>query len=100
MLKINQTPKKLERKIVKKISTQYLLFLHKGYDVKSKKRWPLMMFLHGAGERGTNVNLVTVHGPPKIVKDNPDFPFILVSPQCPPDQWWSNDVLLALLDHV
>jgi predicted peptidase len=100
MPRANQTAKKLERKIVKKISTQYLLYLPKDYDAKGKKRWPLILFLHGAGERGTNVNLVTVHGPPKLVKEGRDFPFIIVSPQCPAGQAWSNDTLLALLDHV
>jgi len=41
-----------------------------------------------------------VHGPPKVVKDKADFPFIVVSPQCPAGQTWSNDVLMALLDQV
>ena len=59
-----------------------------------------MLFLHGAGERGANLSLVTRHGPPKIVKDKPDFPFILVSPQCSAGERWSNDTLLALLDEV
>jgi predicted peptidase len=59
-----------------------------------------MLFLHGAGERGTDLQKVKVHGPPKIVESRPEFPFILVSPQCPDDERWSNDVLLGLLDEV
>jgi predicted peptidase len=59
-----------------------------------------MLFLHGAGERGTNVWKVATHGPPKNLTDHPDFPFILVSPQCPDGQTWSRDVLLALLDEI
>jgi predicted peptidase len=76
----------------------YLLFLPKGYDAKAEKRWPMILFLHGAGERGTDVWKVAVHGPPRNVATHPDFPFILVSPQCPEHQVWSKDVLLALLD--
>ncbi len=57
-----------------------------------------MLFLHGAGERGSNVWKVAVHGPPKVVKG--DFPFILVSPQCPSGEIWSVDVLLNLLDEI
>src|ERR1039457_4441286 len=76
----------------------YLLFLPKGYDAGAEKRWPIILFLHGAGERGTNVWQVAVHGPPKNVATHPDFPFIVVSPQCPEDQVWSREVLLALLD--
>jgi predicted peptidase len=78
----------------------YLLFLPKGYDADPQKKWPLMMFLHGAGERGTNVWLVAVHGPPKLVRSQPDFPFILVSPQCPTDQLWNPEALTRLLDQI
>jgi predicted peptidase len=95
-----QKPKKFERAVTHTFSAQYLLFTPKGYDPKGDKHWPLMLFLHGAGERGTDLSKVAVHGPPKIVKSRPDFPFIVVSPQCPNDQIWSNDVLLALLDDV
>jgi len=78
----------------------YLLFLPKGCDVKGEKRWPLILFLHGAGERGTNVWKVAVHGPPREVTTHPDFPFIVVAPQCPEGQIWSNDALLGLLDEI
>lgn len=78
----------------------YLLHLPAEYDAKEGKRWPLILFLHGAGERGTNLSKVAVHGPPKLVKSNPSFPFILVSPQCPAGQIWSDEALLALLDEV
>lgn len=76
----------------------YLLFLPEGY-AKSRKRWPLMLFLHGAGESGTNLEKLKVLGPPKIVESKPDFPFILVSPQSP-HGGWDPDTLNALLDNV
>ena len=59
-----------------------------------------MLFLHGAGERGTNIWKVAAHGPPKNLDKNPNFPFILVSPQCPEGSIWSPEPLLALLDEV
>jgi len=82
-----------------KLHAGYQLFLPKAYRAGGKK-WPLILFLHGSGERGTNLDLVKVHGPPKIVDRKPDFPFIVVSPQCPRGQWWDNKVLTALLDDV
>jgi predicted peptidase len=82
------------------VTLQYLLFLPADYDPNGSKRWPLILFLHGAGERGTNLDLVTVHGPPKIVQSRPDFPFIVVSPQCPPGERWHNDELVELLDYI
>jgi len=95
-----QMAKQLKLKKTRMIQLDYLLFLPKGYEAKSEKRWPLILFLHGAGERGTNVWKVATHGPPKNVTSNPDFPFIVVSPQCPEGEIWSNDALLALLDEI
>ena len=89
-----------EKQITKTAALDYLLFLPEGYEAGGEKKWPLMLFLHGAGERGTNVAKVAVHGPAKLVKTKKDFPFILVSPQCPDERSWNDDELLALLDSV
>jgi predicted peptidase len=80
----------------------YLLFLPEGCQAgeAAEKRWPLMLFLHGAGERGESLELVKKHGPPKRVERKKDFPFILVSPQCPAGAWWPPEPLIALLDEI
>jgi len=96
----NQQSKQFKGRSVREVEINYLLFLPEGYAVDAAKKWPLMMFLHGAGERGTNLAKLTVHGPPKIVKERADFPFILVSPQCPAGETWDDATLLALLDQV
>src|SRR5437867_3637644 len=96
----SQMAKQFKIQKLQTIQVNYLLFLPQDYDGKSAKRWPLILFLHGAGERGTNVWKVATHGPPKNVKEHPDFPFIVVSPQCLEGEHWSNDVLMALLDEV
>ncbi|WP_339729457.1 prolyl oligopeptidase family serine peptidase [uncultured Gimesia sp.] len=80
------------------VKMDYLIYLPKDYDQKEK--WPLVLFLHGAGERGDNLDLVTVHGPPKLVKNGKPFPFIVVSPQCPKGQLWQPVELTALLDEI
>jgi predicted peptidase len=82
------------------VGAEYLLYLPKGYDAAADKRWPLILFLHGAGESGTNVWRVDFHGPSRFLLLHPEFPFILVSPLCPPERGWSNETLLALLDEV
>ncbi len=76
----------------------YLLSLPKDYDKQEK--WPLLLFLHGAGERGSELDKVKVHGPPKLIAAGRDIPMIVVSPQCPAEQWWNIDALLALLDSI
>jgi predicted peptidase len=95
-----QMPKHFQFTRTEHFEVNYLLFLPQGYNGKAEKRWPLILFLHGAGERGTNIWKVATHGPPKNVTGHPDFPFIVVSPQCPEHQTWSKEALLALLDEI
>jgi predicted peptidase len=95
-----QKAKSFEKEITVKVKLNYLLFLPEGYD-QADKRWPLVLFLHGSGESGSDLEKVKIHGPPKIVETKKDFPFILVSPQCPsPRVGWDPATLKALLDDV
>ncbi len=86
------------RRVTKTARGRFLLHLPRGYS--GKKSWPLLFFLHGAGERGDNLHMVKIHGPPKLIAQGKHFPFIVVSPQCPADDWWDTDVLGALLDDI
>ena len=94
-----QMDKSFTREITKTVSANYLLYLPKGYG-EGKKDWPLVLFLHGSGERGEDLQKVKTHGPPKLVAQGKEFPFILVSPQCPDGNWWSVDVLDGLLKEI
>ena len=78
-----QQEKSFEKEIKVKVKLNYLLFLPEGYTASPGKRWPLMLFLHGAGESGDDLTRVKLHGPPKIVEKKPDFPFIVVIPRLP-----------------
>ena len=97
-----QKAQNLNKKITKTIDCNYLLYLPADYDKDKKKQWPLIMFLHGAGERGNNVAAVKKHGPPKMIAAGKSFEFIVVSPQCPKDDWWpeKTDILISLLDEI
>jgi predicted peptidase len=97
----SQSAETLNKQIVKPLTCEYLLSLPKGYGEKDQQ-WPLMLFLHGAGERGSDLNLVKQHGPPKLIEQGKDLPFIVVSPQCPTGLWWPEllDTLNALLDEI
>lgn len=75
----------------------YQLHLPKGYTADATARWPLMVFLHGSGERGSDLAQVKVHGPPKVADRDPAFPFVLVSPQLPAEQDWDTAKLTAIL---
>lgn len=83
----------------------YLLFLPKGYNANTAERWPLVIFLHGSGERGTDIEVVKKHGPPMLVEKDPSFPFIVISPQLPEEgkgagEFWAIPPLDQLLDHA
>lgn len=96
----NQKAESATLTYTQKVKLDYLLFTPKGYEEDKKKKWPLMIFLHGAGERGTNVAKVSVHGPPKVVKTREDFPFVVISPQCPSGETWQAEAIVALLDRA
>jgi predicted peptidase len=81
-----------------RVEMDYLLYLPKNYE--ETKSWPLMLFLHGSGERGSDLELVKKHGPPKLIGEGQSFPFIVVSPQCPEDERWQPIELIALLDDL
>jgi predicted peptidase len=63
-------------------------------------KWPLVLFLHGSGERGDDIEKVKIHGPPKLVSEGKEFPFILVSPQCPTGSGWNAQELAAVVDEL
>jgi len=79
----------------------YLLF-NPGNSDDTRRKQPLVLFLHGAGERGSDQKLLKQAGLPRIIVNQPDFPFMMLAPQCPDGEWWVYDerLLLALLDHV
>lgn len=95
-----QTPQHFSVTNTRKLSADYLLYLPQGYTAGSSRRWPLILFLHGGAESGSNVWKVAKNGPPHIAMRMTNFPFIVVSPQCPDGKIWSNDLLIALLDDV
>src|SRR5947208_2640424 len=100
MPKPKQTARTFSKRISIRAKSDYLLFLPDGFDSKKKQRWPLIFFLHGMGERGSDPWKVKLHGPPKVAEKMTNFPFVVVSPQCPDGQWWSSETLVALLDDV
>lgn len=66
----------------------YLLYLPENYDVK--KRYPLIIFLHGAGERGDDLSVLKRHSIPAIFDRDVSYQAIVVSPQCKENKTWSS----------
>ena len=93
-----QQERAFEREITIKVGLKYLLSLPLGYE-KSDRPFPLLVFLHGSGESGDDLNRVKANGPPKLIETGKEFPFIVLSPQSS-GRGWNPVVLNALLDEV
>ena len=79
----------------------YVKYLPKDYD--ENKKYPLVFFLHGAGERGDDLDVACRHGYMKHVRENgAEYPFIFIAPQCPNGKYWGcyTESLLAFLDYI
>ena len=80
---------------------KYTQYLPKDFD--ETKKYPLVLFLHGAGERGDDLDVATRHGYMKYVReDSKEYPFICIAPQCPDNKYWGcyTESLLAFLDYI
>ncbi len=86
---------KIQVEIVQKKELGYAL--HIPADSKDKK--PLIVFLHGSGEKGTNIELVKVHGPFKYLKTHELDAYVL-APQCPENEYWDTEVLYRLIIKI
>jgi predicted peptidase len=76
-------------------SYKYQVFLPD--DWSPKQKWPIILFLHGAGERGSDGLLETDVGLPHAVRlDRSRFQTIIVIPQCLKDHWWTQAEMEAL----
>lgn len=62
--------------------------------------WPLLVFLHGSGERGDDLELVARNGPPKLIAEGRRFPAIVASPQAPAHAAWDPHAVQALVDAL
>ena len=89
------------------VHLSYLLFLPASYAAKPDTDWPLILYLHGGSLRGGNVEQLRTLGLPHKLESEPDFRFVVVSPQCPAGEIWTDteaiDALLVdvvLPDHM
>jgi len=77
---------------------KYLLYVP---DMKAPVAgFPLLLFLHGSGERGDDLELVKKHGPPSFLDDTTNFQFMVISPQCPEGETWSPPRLAGLIREL
>ncbi len=78
--------------VYKNSEFEYSFWVYIPDDLKENEKLPLMLFLHGAGERGENLDSVLTHGLPKYFKQSPPVRAIMVAPQCPTGITWINQI--------
>lgn len=94
---ITVSGKQTHQEMIRKVP--YLLYLPEGYHKDIAKRYPLVLFLHGSGESGSDLEKVKGIGLPKLIEQGNHFPFIVISPQAGPSGW-EEDELYHLLQDV
>ena len=89
-----------DRLITRGQSCLYWLYLPKEYGQKNQK-WPLIIFLHGSSQQGRDLSMIGTPIPPNVDDIKNDFPFVVVTPQCP-DEYdaWPSDLLADLVDEM
>jgi acetyl esterase/lipase len=83
---------------------RFVVYLPEEWRRDDHKLWPIILALHGRGERGSEGMWQTQIGLPQAVRDHPDrWPFVIVMPQCPLPSVWTDpemlDLAMAALDQ-
>ena len=91
----------IQQEVYDPSTLNYLLFMPRDTTAVENGKYPLIVTLHGIGERGNDLWKVKGEGLPKILDGKNDFPFIVVSPQCPSStEWYYDDGIQQKLDKM
>ena len=79
------------------VTYRYQVYLPEEWRRDDHRQWPIILFLHGRGERGSEGMWQTQVGLPQAVRDHPErWPFIIVMPQCPLPGYWTDPEMLEM----
>jgi pimeloyl-ACP methyl ester carboxylesterase len=80
-------------------SCLYWITLPEGYD--RQKKWPMIIYLHASNLQGHDLSRIGTPIPPDDDEIRTDFPFVVLTPQCP-DEYdaWPSDIVLDLVDEM
>lgn len=79
------------------VAYRFQVYLPEDWKRDDGKLWPIILFLHGRGERGSEGMWQTQVGVAEAVRNHPDrWPFVIVMPQCPQNAHWTDPAMLEL----
>lgn len=87
---------------LKKVDTlNYIVNLPNSYEEKTDELFPVILFLHGIGERGNDIDMVKKYGIHRY-SNSIDIPFIIISPQCHSNNFWETHIsdIELLLEEI
>lgn len=89
-----------QKTLSREASLHYFLYLPPAYD--GTHPFPLLLFLHGGGERGSDLEMLKANGIPRLIAEGQHFPFVIAAPQCPLPYRWPDqiDSLAALVEDL
>ncbi len=80
---------------------RYYLYFPEEYGAETEKEFGLLLFLHGGGESGADLEEIKKNGPPKLLVEGKQFPFLVLAPQNPYEKrFWNIYAVNQLLDSV
>jgi len=90
-----------EEQVVLTEDLQYYLYYPENYEKEPAVPLPLLLFLHGGGESGDSLAILKKNGPPKLLAEGKQFPFLVLAPQNPhKKKWWNIRAIVQLLDTI
>jgi predicted peptidase len=90
-----------EKETVSVEKIEYYLYFPKRYKEEKNDKFPLLLFLHGGGESGGELEELKTNGPPKLLAEGKEFPFLILAPQNPyKKKWWNTRAVMQLLDTI
>lgn len=80
---------------------RYYLYFPPDYERATDRNFPLLLFLHGGGEAGGSLEDLQISGPPNMIVEGKEFPFLILAPQHPHKRkFWNTAAVMQLLDTV
>ena len=90
-----------EEQVVLTEDLQYYLYYPENYEKDPDASFPLLLFLHGGGESGDSLAILKKNGPPKLLEEGKQFPFLVLAPQNPhKKKWWNIRAVVQLLNTI
>lgn len=90
-----------EQKVAVTENLRYYLYFPKAYEAEPDKEFGLLLFLHGGGESGADLQEIKKNGPPRLLAEGKQLPFLVLAPQNPhKKKFWNIHAVNQLLDSV